>query len=341
MNNFINILKKYYYLKTPLYPFYSIILFVTNKCNLNCEGCLYKKKINEKSVKNLNISDFNSISKKLGNIYHLQISGGEPFLRKKLFEICKIFINNNKVKLITIPTNGYFPEIIDNYLKKILNTTKCNIGIGLSIDDLNNSKKKFDPNKIKTFGKQYNTLKKLIFYKNNYSNFDFQVSSRITNKNHKILLKLNRTLKKYNKKIKHGLFPIRGIIKNKKIKPPKTKTYLKIISFTKKKNSITAIIDKILFKKIFKGTKWPTPCIAGNKICVIDSDGDLRLCELHKPIGNLIKNNFSTLWHSKLANQQRKIIYNKQCSYHCTHGCFLIPSIISKPFSWLKFFLKK
>lgn len=38
-----------------------------------------------------------------------------------------------------------------------------------------------------------------------------------------------------------------------------------------------------------KGAKWKMPCSAGQTSIVIDYNGDVRVCELRKPIGNLRK----------------------------------------------------
>ncbi len=43
------------------------------------------------------------------------------------------------------------------------------------------------------------------------------------------------------------------------------------------------------FQNYVHKTKWKMPCTAGQTSIVIDYNGDLRVCELRKPIGNLQK----------------------------------------------------
>ena len=49
-----------------------------------------------------------ALSRSLGRIENLNLSGGEPFLRPEFGEICRQFIRQNGVRQIYVPTNGYF-----------------------------------------------------------------------------------------------------------------------------------------------------------------------------------------------------------------------------------------
>ena len=81
-----------------------LIFFVTSKCNSNCKFCFYKSKLN--SGDDLSLGEIRKISLGIGNFTNLLFSGGEPFLREDLPEIVDIFISQNQVKNISIPTNG-------------------------------------------------------------------------------------------------------------------------------------------------------------------------------------------------------------------------------------------
>lgn len=90
-----------------------IILSVTSKCNLNCQGCFAKAQ-KHKPQNELKISRINKIFKEaveLGTSIFL-IIGGEPLLRTELFDVTKlypqiifpvftngIFLNKEKIKL--------------------------------------------------------------------------------------------------------------------------------------------------------------------------------------------------------------------------------------------------
>ena len=90
----------------PSPPF--LILFINSICNMKCEHCFYWQQLN--SPDDLTFEEMVSLSEQLGPIENLNLSGGEPFLRKEFAEICKQFVRHNGVKEIYVPTNGYFTE---------------------------------------------------------------------------------------------------------------------------------------------------------------------------------------------------------------------------------------
>lgn len=329
-------IKRMIQLHNPFYRFYSLILFVTSRCDGRCKGCLYDPKLNKK--KDMLLDDYKKISHSIGNIWHLQISGGEPFLRKDLYEICKLFIKNNKTKLITIPTNGLNKNNILKTLNKLLKL-RCKIGISISLDG---TKKINDYIRGKnTFNKSISTLNELKLLEKSHKNLFLTTSTRIIDKNvHDIPLLLS-SLKSFNLK-KIGLFPIRGHIDDDSINIPSKDQYERLIKKINFKPNQSDKIKYDIIKNSLSKKKWFFPCIAGKKIGVIDSDGDVRLCELLEPIGNIKKENFDfyKIWNSKKADEQRNIIRSGKCSKGCTHGCFLWPSLLNNPFNIIRHILK-
>jgi hypothetical protein len=73
------------------------------------------------------------------------------------------------------------------------------------------------------------------------------------------------------------------------------------------------------------------PCFAGLVSGVVDARGEVRMCELREPVGNLkdVGYDFDKLWFSEESDKQRLSIKNKEC--HCTHSCFMSSSLV---FDW-------
>src|SRR5713226_7212291 len=88
--------------QTP--PF--MIVFINSICNLTCEHCFYWRNLNRRD--DLTFEEFQKLSRELGRFENLNLSGGEPFLRPEFADICGLFIRNNGVKQIYVPTNGYY-----------------------------------------------------------------------------------------------------------------------------------------------------------------------------------------------------------------------------------------
>jgi hypothetical protein len=71
------------------------------------------------------------------------------------------------------------------------------------------------------------------------------------------------------------------------------------------------------------------PCRAGKISAVVYSNGDVSICELHKPLGNLRDKPFWEIWDSEQARTLRASVAAKEC--HCTTEVFLWSSIVYQP----------
>jgi sulfatase maturation enzyme AslB (radical SAM superfamily) len=121
---------KKHFITSPIF----LIFFVTNTCNLRCGHCFYSEELDSKTP-DLSLSEINTFSRQLGRLLEIDFAGGEPFLRKDLFEIYKIFIANNKASVISIPTNGTQTENIYSDVKQMLDHGGAqHLTIVLSID---------------------------------------------------------------------------------------------------------------------------------------------------------------------------------------------------------------
>src|SRR5690348_8902560 len=105
------------YEEKPSPPF--LILFINSICNQKCEHCFYWRNLNRKD--DLTKDELFALSRSLGRVENLNLSGGEPFLRAEFGEICRQFIRHNRVRQIYVPTNGYFTE---RTVKQITETLK-------------------------------------------------------------------------------------------------------------------------------------------------------------------------------------------------------------------------
>ena len=66
-------------------------LFVTSRCNLRCKMCFYWEPIENSSRGEISLDEIKKISQSMPNFTWLLIGGREPFNRKDLPEIVKIF----------------------------------------------------------------------------------------------------------------------------------------------------------------------------------------------------------------------------------------------------------
>src|SRR3989344_268480 len=213
------------YIKKDLF---QVIFHVTFRCNSRCSFCFNWKNIDEVKSNELTLDEINKISKSLPEFPWFLISGGEPFLRNDLDEIIEIFCKNNKIKHITLPTNGLLTNKIAEKVESILK--KCpsiSLNLVLSLDGI---KEKHD--KIRgikgNFNKLMQTYKLLMPLRKKYSNLAVKFNTVISNTNYKELGKIIDYVK-FLKADMHTIDFIRGSPRDKYASLPPRKEILKLI----------------------------------------------------------------------------------------------------------------
>lgn len=107
--------------------FKDVVLAVTYQCNARCQFCDIWR---SKKTFSCQPIDYKNIPR---NIRSINISGGEPFLRKDLFKIVWMIARQSPQAKIIISTNGFSPSIIKKQLQTIIKF-KRDIGLAVSLD---------------------------------------------------------------------------------------------------------------------------------------------------------------------------------------------------------------
>ncbi len=113
-------------------------LSITDKCNFRCKYCMPNKDIEflreDELLTSKQIKDIVYEFSKLG-IEKIKITGGEPLLRNDVVTIIQNLKNIEKIKEVTLTTNGLLlHKYIDDFIKIGLNS------INISIDTLDEKK---------------------------------------------------------------------------------------------------------------------------------------------------------------------------------------------------------
>lgn len=329
--------------QTP--PF--LVVFINSICNLTCEHCFYWKNLNQRN--DLSKDEFEKLSLELGHFEHLNLSGGEPFIHKEFAEIVQFFINNNGVKEIYVPTNGYFTERTETQLRQLLaaNTSDqlslfvCEI----SLDGTEEFHNEFRGHS-KSFEKAMETYDMLVELQKEDPRLQIHCISTATDTNMQEIWDLTEFLFKRCPAMEHhNLAIIRGDRKDPSLQGPSLKKYedlfQHIAKVWKPREEIRygSIVEPMLQwgkLKVIEEEKQSIKCTAGNMTGVVYANGDVSLCEIHEPIGNLRDQSFFEIWDSAKANKLRKVIKEKKC--YCTTEVFLWPSIVYQPVELIRAF---
>lgn len=326
--------------KTPL----DLIVHVTSKCNAKCQTCFVWEDLNS-GKKDLTLNEYEIISKQLPKLLWLSISGGEPFLRKDLPEICEVFYKNSRMALLGIPTNALLPRKVYSSCSRLLKRIPIPVIIDISIDGLDERHDQLRGVEG-NFKKAIETYRALVSLKKEFPHLAIKIITVINNKNYDQLEDINQFVRSEMPDVNyHSYIFLRGSSPCKDIALPslqdleKKKEFLlqrshsyygdQGVSWIERKLALMArryLLDVNL--ETLRKKDQVIPCLAGKYHGIISADGDVSLCEMMHKIGNLRDCNldFSSLWHSEKANRLRRSIEQKEC--FCTHECAQMVNIV-------------
>jgi MoaA/NifB/PqqE/SkfB family radical SAM enzyme len=319
----------------PSPPF--LILFINSLCNMRCEHCFYWQQLNQPD--DLSFEELVALSDELGPIENLNLSGGEPFLRKEFGAICRQFIQRNGVKEIYVPTNAYFAERTIDAIRDVLKEPSLRLFVvEISLDGMPKFHDEFRKTK-NSFRKAMETYDALAKLQEEDNRLQIHAISTATAGNMNEIKQLTTYLfDRCPKMMHHNLAIIRGDRKNPTLEGPALQEYKDLYQYLRRlwsdreERRYGSTVEPMLQWAKLKGAEQKrqfVPCRAGVLSAVVHANGDIGVCEQRPPIGNLRRNTFKEIWQSTHATEIRGSISHKEC--YCTNEIFMWPSIVFQP----------
>ena len=342
-------------LKYKQLPSY-FIFYPTSRCNLKCSHCFYHDSLNKK-FNELSVDEIDKITKTMDPILSLILTGGEPYLRHDLDKIVKIFYENTKVPIITIPSNGWYLSKMDKQITNMmewcpyltLNQQISIDGIGADHDLIRMDKQVVGSDN--SFDRAIKTIHHLKKLQKTYDRINIGIIITFTSQNQKKFKDIIKEIHTLVEPDNISINLVRGDPKQKVNLNLDLELYRDAVKFrdnlyyekkmsghSRFKGNKLATAGRIMLNeltnKTFEENKYSTPCYAGNLSGVMYPEGDVYPCEIlddsHK-IGNIrdFDLNFKKLWLSKKASEEVKFIRKTKC--FCTHECFNSVNILFNP----------
>jgi MoaA/NifB/PqqE/SkfB family radical SAM enzyme len=325
--------------RMPVYLIHS----VTERCNARCTHCFVDK---DGGKRELTLEEIAGVCERMGkDLFHVCLSGGEPFLRADLPEIARTYFEKTPAQVIRISTNGYLTDRIVAGTRRLLEHASCrNVVVEISLDDIG---ARHDRIRLleRSFDRAIQTYKALEALQEEFDNFFVNVNVTVCKSNQERLLELYAYLKNQLGIRNISMTLTRGTPDDPIEKHVDMDNYRAFAETVEKDlmqqdvpgysgllhghlvNAQNVLARQRIIETVLSN-KFISRCYAGNLAGVLESDGRLRPCELRPEVfGNVREQKFDELWRSEQAQQ-----FQKDCaSCYCTHECFVAPNIVFNP----------
>jgi len=327
----------------------SIVHFLTNRCNARCSFCFIDFDDPNTFKNELSLKEIDELTKSLGNsLLNVNLTGGEPFARKDIIEIAKLYIKNTTIQSMYVTTNGSLPDRIENFAKTLTDFDKqIQLTFQISIDDLPNEHdrvrkidKLFDNcidsyQKLKSLGERVAPVVSITVSHENCDNIE-NIYNYLTEtcKIDSLKCTIVRDEGVYSTPIhkKEKIFKAYSWLTNKiknSTKQKKINNY-NLKSIQGKLHNKKDEISWKLIKQMYLKKKYISPCHAGSLFGIISSAGLVYPCEIleDKVLGNLRDNdmNFMKIWKNSITKDTKNFILDTNCN--CTYECALTYNIL-------------
>ncbi len=325
----------------------TLNLLVTLRCDMRCRHCfLWEQLEDPREARELSLEEIEAMARTMDPLFSLVLSGGEPFLRKDLAQIARVFAEHNQVKVLTILTGGQMTGRIREVTREILRLCpEILVAVGVSLDGVG---PRHDEIRQKTgaFDRAVQTvlmLKELAVHEPRVS---VQACTCLTGLNQDHIFELYEYLREDLRPDRIAVNLIRQDSLDPGAREFNPAVYERLIRmvredtcsgrlrnrFTFDRFGIMTVADICMTHMILATLQEGRPqirCRAGSVSSVVFPDGSVFPCEMKQDWGNLKEFgfDFSRFWTARREKARKEgALPGREC--FCTHeiDCFL-PSI--------------
>ena len=334
------------------------IFFPTSRCNLMCSHCFYHDSLNKK-MNELSLEEIDAFTKTMDPLLSLVLTGGEPYLRHDLDQIVRIFYENTKIPMVTIPSNGWYLKKMAAQIRNMMKwCPDLVLNQLISIDGLKEDHDKIrmkglnkGSGAIGSFDKAINATKLIKELQKEFSRINLGIATVFSSQNQYKIKDIIKGIFELAEPDNITIALVRGDPKEKVNENLDIKLYQEAVEyrdslFYEKKmsghakfsgNKIATAGRIVLAQKtqeIYETDQYQMPCYAGNLSGVMYPEGQVHPCEIldkSHMIGNIRDFNldFKKLWLSQKAKEEVNFIRKSKC--FCTHECFNTVNILFNP----------
>lgn len=324
-----------------------LILYVTNHCNMRCAHCFFADNLND-GTEDLSPERLGRILRTLPPVREeIAITGGEPFLHRKLPEMVRLTHDSPSARDIQINTNGFYTDRTLAYCREMLSWNRKRLSIQISLDGLESThdeirgipgafqKAMATAEKLRSLARWeepgfFSPVFLMVINKKNYT--EIRPLAELIRRKFGIALAFELV-----RGTEFSAWEIPQDLREEGFNPPELglppesewdRIYGDVRDLNREMDFPFRLFNSKLrtqFEMLRKRRKMVN-CVAPKGLTpVIYANGDVATCEFSKPFANLgdFGDDFSALWESEESKRNQAAL--QTC--FCTHACFLTPSM--------------
>jgi len=282
----------------------SLILVLTDRCNLECAMC----DIWEKKSGDLKEMDFKKIKllfefPELRQLKHISLTGGEPFLRQDLSEIVCAINDYYPHSRVTISSNGTLTGQIIDFLCRMKKHKNINLELSLlgvkTHDDISGIKGSFENlentiHKARDRFPSLNLKAKFVITPWNYLAIK-ETADYCRKQNIPLMIKIVENARSYTNSLKY-----RQNLGNKSFifNAEQLKSIIDVLKKLRNNPLVNRVCTEYLIKCL-KGKEIGKKCFVPLVSLFINSEGSIYRCRMHDPIGSINESPFNLITAGK------------------------------------------
>jgi len=303
-----------------------------------------------KNVKNFSVEEYDATFKTVGKApYWFTLSGGEPFLRADIVDICKVIYKDCKPGIINIPTNASLVDFVPQAIEEICKSCpETQIAINISLDAVGprHDQVRGFPGNFEKAIRTYRSLRELD-------------CKNLTVGIHTVISKFNLEdlpeLADFSREVRPDSYITEIAEERMELDTIGSPITPSISEYSQALDYLIGKMNEMNFQKVGEFARafrlkyydlvkqtliskaQVTPCYAGWASCQISPDGDVWPCCIRSdPLGNLRKEeyDFPKIWFNKEIKKVRRSIRNKEC--YCTLANVSYTNMLLSPRALLK-----
>jgi len=312
--------------------------FVTSVCNARCAHCFYPINAGKNE---LTLDEIDRLTRTLPPIRLFLVGGGEPFLRRDLPDIVRLYFERTGFSTMSIPTNGFGPDEIAATAERICAIDpNLSLGVSVSIDGFRDYH-----DRIRRLPGLYDravaTLERLLELARRVRNLTAGVTTVFMRDNQEDFEAFCDFVYETYRPHHHSINLIRGEAYDPTLKEGlDVELYARLCAKQDARYPIEEVrsrgwrgvrtrarreVNRLRYEYIARqarGGPFEQFCLAGEREYVLSEDGFVYGCELiGKPLGNVrdAGYDFSRIRESEAAREFEREKRETLC--RCTHEC--------------------